>query len=125
MNKYRRKPLVIDAIQYNGQNLAEIMYFIGDAEGKHQYWACNETGDIGIRLPEGMLLIPMNSYVLKGGDHGFLSIKQDYFEANYEKAAESEIGDCEAGMVIETADVKACPHGFVFIALCQKCNLGN
>lgn len=38
---------------------------------------------------------------------------------------ESEIGDCEAGMVIETADVKACPHGFVFIALCQECNLGN
>ena len=77
--KFRKKPIVIDAVQWTGENLSEIQKFykpdsilIGDA--------------ICIKTLEGNMLAGKFDWIIKGVDGEFYPCKCDIFEKTYEEA---------------------------------------
>ena len=92
--KYRKKPVVIEAIQFTGENWKEINDFtkrgiseVGDG--------ADEQGNI-IPRPhyaliytlEGVMRADINDWVIKGVKGEFYPCKPDIFEATYEKVIE-------------------------------------
>lgn len=82
--KYRKKPLVIEAIQYDGNNAIEIMIKFGMNE------ICDDLlGDtLEIQTLEGTMTANKSDYIIKGIKGEFYPCKPDIFEATYEKVEE-------------------------------------
>jgi len=83
MAKYRKKPVVIDAVQFTGENCIEILTFIGrgvDALEIH-------TTDLPV-IPtlEGELTASPGDWIIKGVFGEFYPVKPDIFAATYEPA---------------------------------------
>lgn len=78
--KYRKKPVVIDAIQFTGVNFDEIEGFVGDDYGK------NAKGESVIATLEGPLRISPKDWIIKGVKGEFYPCKPDVFSATYEPA---------------------------------------
>lgn len=76
--KFRKKPIVIDAIQFTG-NFGEIEEFIGgDAEFR--------DGQLLVATLEGPLRAAPGDWIIKGIKGEFYPCKPDIFEATYERA---------------------------------------
>lgn len=81
MPKYRSKPTIKEAIQYTGENIQEILDFMG----------INKKAPLaeGMRLTistlEGNMHVSINDYVIKGIANEFYPCKPNIFEATYEK----------------------------------------
>ncbi len=75
---YRKKPIVIEAIQYNGNNKEEILNFMDN-----NHYQIFEDG-IVIYTLEGNMKISPNDWVIKGVKGEFYPCKPDIFEASYE-----------------------------------------
>lgn len=76
MPKYRKKPVVIEAIQFKG-NFDEIEKFVGgDAELR--------DGELIIATLEGPLRAAPNDWIIKGVKGEFYPCKPDIFEQTYE-----------------------------------------
>jgi hypothetical protein len=91
--KYRKKPVVIDAVQWTGANLEEVMPFFGDFSKLPNPDGYVEPG-IGHCPPEGTLDIPTlegtmtaraGDWIIKGVKGEFYPCKPDIFEATYER----------------------------------------
>lgn len=83
INKYRKKPVVIEAVQWTGDNLEEVMNFLQQRSAfKH-----NNSG-VEIRTLEGSLYASSGDYVIKGIQGEFYPCKPSIFEATYEKVEE-------------------------------------
>ena len=87
--KYRKKPVVIDAIQWNGDNLTEIKNFVDEKVllcdypiGKH------EQVELRIETLEGDHLVTKGDYIIKGVKGEFYPCKPDIFEQTYEMVGE-------------------------------------
>lgn len=92
-NKYRKKPVVIDAIQLSWANWNSVCDFISkDAFGGGVY--LNEslnvveisTDKIGLHINtlDGRMLAVEGDYIIKGIQGEFYPCKPDIFEATYE-----------------------------------------
>lgn len=79
MAKYRKKPIVIEAIQFNGENQREIADFMGEMI------RTNFFPDIYIETLEGTMKANIGDYIIKGIKGEFYPCKPDIFEATYEK----------------------------------------
>ncbi len=81
MKKYRKKPVVIEAIQYlREENISEVTKFVNN--GKLIY--NSETNEYSIRTLEGDMLCSKYDYIIKGIQGEFYPCKPDIFEATYE-----------------------------------------
>lgn len=78
MSKFRKKPVVIDAIQFTGQNFSAIEAFAGGDYGK------NEKGEGVIATLEGPLRISAGDWIIKGVKGEHYPCKPDIFAATYE-----------------------------------------
>ena len=77
MPKFRKKPVVIEAVQFNG-NFDEIEKFCGgDAEFRE--------GELVVATLEGALHASNNDWIIKGIKGEFYPCKPDIFEATYEE----------------------------------------
>lgn len=79
--KYRKKPVIIDAIQYlQDVNWKEVKTFAGDCliPAERPNWA--------IKTLEGEMLITNGDYVIKGIQGEFYPCKPDIFAKTYEPA---------------------------------------
>lgn len=81
MNKYRKKPLIIEAIQYNGDNVIEIIDFMG-REAVSTFM--KDSNFVIVKL-EGNMTANVDDYIIKGVKGEFYPCKPDIFEASYEK----------------------------------------
>lgn len=82
MVQYRKKPVVIEAIQFTGtaDNLADIERFCeGDAE-----WQARGK-ELVIATLEGPLRASLDDWIIRGIKGEFYPCKPDIFEATYEK----------------------------------------
>ena len=80
--KYRKKPVVIEAIQYDGSNVNEAKAFAGHIM---QYRPSNDfPADILIETLEGVMKCSVGDYIIKGVQGEFYPCKPDIFEATYE-----------------------------------------
>ncbi|GEO08751.1 hypothetical protein [Segetibacter aerophilus] len=82
MPKFRKKPVVIEAIQYTGKNQAEIISFTGNK--------AKTLGDQGtsIMIPtlEGDMYANAGDFIIRGVSGEFYPCKPDIFEITYEPA---------------------------------------
>lgn len=88
--KYRKKPVVIEAVQYDG-TVQEIVDFVGIRETE-----MDEQNRLYIKTLEGDMLVSHGDYVIKGIQGEFYPCKPDIFEATYEDASKGDLG---AGLI--------------------------
>lgn len=88
--KVRKKPVVVEAIQWTGDNLSDIQEFVGDSLllHEHDYRTSNSirtvvTG-ISIHTLEGEHYASIGDYIIKGVQGEFYPCKSDIFEQTYE-----------------------------------------
>lgn len=80
MKKYRKKPIVIEAVRYNGKNLEEILVWSGLAEIGNDFLG----NKLFIPTLEGEMEASVGDYIIKGIKGEFYPCKPDIFEASYE-----------------------------------------
>jgi hypothetical protein len=81
--KYRKKPVVIEAVQYDSE-IQTVVDFAGfdNTEFDHK------TTKLYIKTLEGDMLVSRGDYVIKGVQGEFYPCKPDIFEATYEPVKE-------------------------------------
>ena len=87
--KFRKKPVVIEAIQWNGNNLNEVLNFTGRHESvKDWHFSQIEklVSDKGLKIftLEGSLNASIGDWIIRGISGEFYLCKPDIFEATYE-----------------------------------------
>ena len=84
--KYRKKPVVIDAIQFYDQpeELINIQEFMGDIDLTINY---KDPDDPKLKIDtlEGVMDASLGDYIIKGIKGEFYPCKPDIFELTYEK----------------------------------------
>ena len=76
VKKYRKKPVVVEAIQWTGDNTSEIMKWVGD----RAYF----RDTLCIKTLEGDHRASVRDYIIKGIKGEFYPCKPDIFEKTYE-----------------------------------------
>ena len=79
MARYRTKPCEIEAIQWTGENLIELL----DWGQGNILW--NDVDDLFIDTLEGRLKADINDYIIKGLKGELYPCKPDVFEKKYER----------------------------------------
>jgi hypothetical protein len=77
--KYRKKPVIIDVIQFDGYNNRECVLFIGEDNYD------NKLNYLNINTLEGNMRVSKGDYIIKGVKGEFYPCKQDIFEMTYDK----------------------------------------
>ena len=100
-NKYRKKPVIVDAIQWNGNtNKAEVEAFVGrsliaelEIDTAYEVGMGPPIFSLLIETKEGAMKALKGDYIIKEafptGDRDFYPCKPDIFEATYEVVNES------------------------------------
>lgn len=97
--RYRKKPVIVEALQWNGNNVIDIYNFLEDEnvetqyevniEGKNFYIDFSRgqcvTGDLMIKTLEGAMKADIGDYIIKGVNGEFYPCKPDIFEKTYEE----------------------------------------
>lgn len=93
MAKYRKKPVVVEAIQWTGNNLEEIHKFVGKNLLIHTRYDelvnLNVVEYIEIKTLEGDHLAKAGDYIIKGVQGEFYPCKPDIFLETYEEVKEN------------------------------------
>lgn len=84
MTKYRKKPVVIEAIRWTGSNQADIADFMDSSpafgsDGQGAAWA-------EIRTLEGTMRADLGDWIIRGVKGEYYPCKPDIFDATYEPA---------------------------------------
>lgn len=74
--KYRKKPVVIEAVQYTGFNWDEVSAFCEKAE--------RTVTEDGIHTLEGFMRITKGDYIIRGIAGEFYPCKPDIFKDTYD-----------------------------------------
>lgn len=78
IQKFRKKPVVIEAVQWDGENPKECMKFVNSG-------AADVEGDtILIATLEGTMKASKGDWIIKGVNGEFYPCKPDIFEKTYE-----------------------------------------
>ncbi len=91
MAKFRKKPVVIEAIEWNGKNFDEVSNFIKQFHGhkvahEDAEEAALKSGDYYIYTLEGTMTASKGDMIIKGVNGEFYPCKPDIFEKTYEPA---------------------------------------
>lgn len=89
MAKYRKRPVVIEAIQWTGENLREIIDFIGlNVSIQDLSWTEYENlvREKGLKIftLEGSCMASVGDFIIKGVANEVYPCKPDIFEKTYE-----------------------------------------
>jgi hypothetical protein len=79
MPRYRKKPVVIEAVQFTGRNNAECLAFCPIARDP-----VDKKPNLIIPTLEGEMVVSINDFIIKGVKGEFYPCKPDIFEATYE-----------------------------------------
>jgi hypothetical protein len=93
--KYRKKPVVIEAVQWTGDNRDEVLRF-------HSGIAWSGTYGIEIRTLEGIMRADEGDYIICGVKNEVYPCKPDIFAATYEPVRMQDIAR-EAGIELPGA----------------------
>lgn len=95
---YRKKPVVIEAVQWTGSNPCEIQEFAGSAAKITKYaLAIDDAGvfvgfversrlELSIQTLEGEMKAAIGDYIIKGVNGEFYPCKEEIFEKTYDLA---------------------------------------
>jgi hypothetical protein len=94
IKKYRKKPVEIEALQYTGDNLEEMLNFTGKHPKFDQWFksledyqmhVLNDRMIFKVFTLEGVMEASIGDYIIKGVKGEFYPCKPDIFEMTYEK----------------------------------------
>ncbi len=77
--KYRKKPVVIDAVLWDGENVNEILDFVSSDKAYAGY-----LHTFVIKTLEGDMTASRGDWIIKGVKGEFYPIKDDIFRETYE-----------------------------------------
>jgi hypothetical protein len=80
--RFRKKPVVIDAIQWSGSNWHEVYALAG-----HNVWLSTDglgVNYLEVKTPDAVGTIAPGDWLIKGIKGDFYPCKPDIFEATYE-----------------------------------------
>lgn len=80
IKNYKKKPVVIQAVIWTGENREEIMEF---ANGSNYF--TDDLKTLNIKTLEGNLKADIGDYIIKGIKGEFYPCKPDIFEQTYEE----------------------------------------
>lgn len=83
--KFRKKPVVIDAVQFTGKNAFEVWSFMGRVDLLDNP-DLHSTDHPVIQTLEGTLTASPGDWIIRGVKGEFYPCKPDIFEATYEPA---------------------------------------
>ena len=84
--KYRKKPVVVDAILYDGNNVYDVLCFMNaNGEKTPKSIGHNSDNQIMIKTLEGTMLASVGDYIIKGVNGEYYPCKPDIFDKTYEK----------------------------------------
>lgn len=117
MDKYRKKPVIIEAVQFTGLNPTEIKDFVGENCEVEIY--DNEVtppvARIVIHTLEGDMEVGKGDFVIKGVKGEFYPCKPDIFEQTYESAEtqqEQQEVDLEKVVMIDNLIMNLVAEGY-------------
>lgn len=89
IQRFRKLPVVIEAVQYTGRNFFEIAHFLGEGDltGNN---ILQTTDRPVIHTSEGDMTASAGDWIIRGTKGEFYPCKPDIFTAIYEKAEEEE-----------------------------------
>lgn len=96
--KYRKKPVVIEAIQLTNENLLEVKEW---CNGELVPNAETSGYDLYISTLEGIMHADINDYIIQGVEGEFYPCKPDIFEKTYEVASQQSQLDDNQKIVLE------------------------
>lgn len=89
--KYKKKPVEIEAVQFNGRNVGEIEIFVGKklksrvfSDAAYQAGVSAPLFEVDIETLEGTMTASPNDYIIKGVKGEFYPCKPDIFKATYD-----------------------------------------
>ena len=104
--KFRKKPVVIEAIQLLWENWGDICEFVGVGKAEEGFPSgcyvgedgCQTTdcsGYLGLTIPtlEGVMVARERDWIIRGVAGEFYPCKPDIFEATYEPVVERVVSD--------------------------------
>lgn len=80
--KFRKKPVVIEAVRYDGWNMVELVSFAGAKISV----ARSANRPVWIDTDEGTMRASVGDWIIKGIKGEFYPCKPDVFQATYEPA---------------------------------------
>jgi hypothetical protein len=80
MTFYRKKPVVIQAVQWTGENNIEILNFCSTC----YITSSGKTKDLVITTLEGDMSASVGDFIIKGIKGEFYPCKEDIFDMTYE-----------------------------------------
>ncbi len=80
--KYRKKPIVIEAILWDGEGITKALEFAAESGRGLQLY---EDGGLAIETLEGTMRANVGDYIIKGVKNEIYPCKPDIFEETYEK----------------------------------------
>lgn len=88
MGFYRKKPVTVEAIQWNGENVEEINGFCNPVKDFHTVrntiWS-KDKKTLLIKTLEGNMLANIGDYIIKGANGEFYPCKPNIFVETYEE----------------------------------------
>lgn len=83
--KFRKKPVVIEAVQWTGKNYEDVMVFTSEMPA---IFKPVEGRDFVIPTLEGKMRAQVGDWIIRGVNGEFYPCKPDIFEKTYEKVEE-------------------------------------
>ncbi len=89
MPKFRKKPVVIEALQWTGDNATAMLAF--GHSGPSPLWGADfqvhtDNREVEIGTLEGCMTASVGDWIIRGVQGEFYPCKPDIFEATYEPA---------------------------------------
>ena len=98
MAKFRKKPVVIESVQWTGGNHREMFDFLSFKQGENEYMTAQGAyfyidhskveGGLVIKTLEGEHLASIGDWIIKGVNGEFYPCKPEIFIKTYEKVEE-------------------------------------
>ena len=85
---YRKKPVEVRAIQWNGSNTKDVEMFSSGKAKRHIAYEGNtpiETNYLDIHTLEGVMIASQGDFIIEGVQGEFYPCKPDIFEKTYEE----------------------------------------
>ena len=109
--KFRKKPVVIEAVQLRRDTLEELYRFMG-IEGKGCFQDCGhgidpEDGQFKITTLEGVHTARVGDWIIRGVNGEFYPCKPDIFAATYEASEDIANSEISGGTPSAESDCSA------------------
>ena len=107
--KYRKKPVLVEAVQYTGSNFSTIKEF---ADGCDRRVAMAFDDEVVIRTLEGDMIARPGDWIIKGVHGELYPCKPDIFAETYEEAEDKHFADAGKMLNWFSADQHPLIHTF-------------